>query len=98
MSTLHAAALRIELHISESQSLKAKRAVLRPLISRLTQMRVAVSEIDRQDAWQFATIGVAVIAPQAHRLDEIIETVKRTVYADPRLEVVEIAVSHLEEP
>ncbi|HLE38748.1 MAG TPA: DUF503 domain-containing protein [Acidimicrobiia bacterium] len=98
MSGLHAAALRIELHINESQSLKAKRAVLRPLISRLEKMRVAVSEVDHQDAWQFATIGVAVVAPQRRRLDEMIESVKRALYADPRLEVVEVSVSHLEKP
>ncbi len=98
MSPLRAAILRIELHINESQSLKAKRAVLRPLISRFEKMRLAVAEVDHQDSWQFATLGVAVVAPQSGRLDEVIESVKRTLYADPRLEVVEVAVSHVEEP
>ena len=97
MSPLRAAVLRIELHINESQSLKAKRAVLRPLIARLEKMRLAVAEVDHQDTWQFATLGVAVVAPQTGRLDEIIESVKRVLYSDPRLEVVTVAVTHVEE-
>lgn len=72
--------------------------MLRPLVARLEQLRVSVSEIDHQDAWQLATIGVAAVAPQAGRLDQIIETVKRVANSDPRLEVVAIEVSHLEEP
>ncbi len=97
MSSLHAAALRIELHINESQSLKAKRAVLRPLLARLEKMRLSVSEIDHQDTWQRAAVAVAVVAPGAARLGEIIESVKRVVYSDPRIEVAEITISHLEE-
>ena len=97
MSSLHAAAIRIDLHINESQSLKSKRAVLRPLLARLEKMHLSVAEIDHQDSWQLAAVGVAVVAPQAGRLIEIIESVKRVAYSDPRVEVVGISVSHLEE-
>ena len=97
MSSLHAAALRIELHINESQSLKAKRAVLRPLLARLEKLRVSVAEIEHQDSWHVAAVGVAVVAADAGRLGEVIETVKRVAYSDPRVEVMSIALSHLEE-
>jgi len=93
---MHAAALRIELHFPEPQSLKGKRAVLRPLVARLEKLGVAVSEVDHQNTWQRSALGVAVVAPQAHRLDEIIESVKRVVLGDPRVEVVAIEASHLE--
>jgi hypothetical protein len=93
---MHAAALRIELHLPEPQSLKAKRAVLRSLVARLEKLGVAVSEVDHQNTWQRSALGVAAVAPQAHRLDEIIESVKRGVLGDPRVEVVAIETSHLE--
>lgn len=95
---MQAAAVRIELRVPESRSLKAKRAALRPLLAKLEAMNVGVSEVGAQDAWQKAVIGVAVVAPRLRRLDEIVESVKRVLYADPRLEVVSVTVSHLESP
>ena len=95
---MHAAALRIELRVPESQSLKAKRAVLRPVIARLEAMRVGVAEVGHQNAWQLATVGVAVVAPQRSRLDTLVEAVKRSLVVDPRLEVLEVTVSYWEKP
>lgn len=98
MSSLHAVAIRFGLHIDEAQSLKSKRAVLRPLLARLEKLKVSVAEIGHQNAWQQATIAVAVVAADAGRLGEVVETVRRIVYADPRIAVTSIEVSHLEEP
>lgn len=98
MSQLHAAAVVIDLHIGESQSLKSKRAVLRPLLARLERMRLSVAEIGHQDSWQLATIAVAAVASDAARLTDLVESVRRVVYSDPRVDVSSITVSHLEEP
>lgn len=98
MSSLHAVAIRIGLHINDSQSLKSKRSVLRPLLARLEKLRVSVAEIGHQDSWQQATIAVAVVAADAGRMGEVVETVKRIAYSDPRIEVTSIEISHLEEP
>jgi uncharacterized protein len=95
---MHVAAVRIELRIPGPRSLKGKRAVLRPVVARLRRLEVAVSEVDHQDAWQRAAIGVAVVAPQASRLEEVIGAVKRAVNGDPTIEVISIGVSHLERP
>ncbi len=97
MSHLHAAAVRIDLHINESRSLKAKRSVLRPLLARLEKLRISVAEVAHQDHWQLATIAVAVVAADAARLTETVETIKRIVYSDPRVEVAAVEVFHLEE-
>ncbi len=95
--SLHAAAVTIGLHINESQSLKAKRAVLRPLLARLEKLRISVAEVAHQDHWQQATIAVAVVAADAARLIETLETVKRIVHSDPRIDVTDLVVTHLEE-
>jgi uncharacterized protein YlxP (DUF503 family) len=91
-----AAALRFELRLAEVRSLKAKRALLRPVIRRLKAMELSVSEVDHQDEWKRATIGVALVAPQAGRLEELIAGAQRALLDDPTIEVIEMDVSHLE--
>jgi uncharacterized protein YlxP (DUF503 family) len=96
---MKAAALRFELHIPGSESLKEKRAVLRPLIERLRrQLSVSVSEVDYQDTWQRVGLGVAVVAPDGGRLDTLIERIRRLVGENLEVEVCEVAVYYLEEP
>ena len=91
-------ALRIELRLGEVRSLKAKRAILRPVVRRLKAMELSVSEVDHQDAWQRATLGVAIVAPQASRIDEVVARVQRSLLDDPTIAVVELDVTHLEVP
>lgn len=95
---MYAVAVRIELRIPGPRSLKGKRAVLRPVIARLRKLDVAVSEVDHQDTWQRAALGVAAVAPQMSRLEEVIGAVKRAVHDDPTIEVIAIEISHLERP
>lgn len=95
---MHAAALRFELRIPEAQSLKAKRSVLRPVLRRLKQRELSVAEVDHQDDWQRASVGVAVVAPQRRRLDEIVNGLHRAMLEDPTVELIEMDVSYLEAP
>ncbi len=95
---MHVSLLRVELRIPESQSLKAKRSVLKRLVARLEAMKVAVSEVANQDKWQAATLGIAVVAPQPGRVDEVAASVERALYDDPRVEVVAIHREHAEAP
>ena len=63
---MHAAALRLEIRIPEARSLKDKRRILKALCSGLTSsFPVAVSEVGFQDQWQRATLGAAMVSPQA---------------------------------
>ncbi len=60
--------LTFEIFIPASQSLKEKRFVLKSLKDRLkNKFNASVAEIEFQDKWQRAAIGVAVIGnAQAH--------------------------------
>ena len=95
---MHTAALRLELRIPDARSLKAKRSVLRPVLRRLRERDLSVAEVDHQDDWQRATIGVAVVAPQRGRLDEIVDGLQRMMLEDSTVELIEMGVSYLEEP
>ncbi len=95
---MRAAALRIEVHLFHGQSLKEKRAVLRPVIEGLRRLlSVSVAEVDDHDHWQKAAIGVALVAPDAARLDELITRIQRYFDDQLELEVVQVGVYHMEE-
>ena len=65
------ALLQIELHLPYSHSLKDKRMALRSVKDRLRKrFNVSVSELDHQDLWQRAQIGVASIGPDAGYLED----------------------------
>lgn len=95
---MRAVALRFEIHIRHSQSLKDKRAVIRPLVEGLRKLvSVSVAEVDHHDAWQRAAIGVAVVAADASRLDALITRVRHYFDDQLELDVVKVEVHHMEE-
>ncbi|HEX5366330.1 MAG TPA: DUF503 domain-containing protein [Acidimicrobiales bacterium] len=95
---MHAAALKIELYLRESRSLKAKRALVRPVIEGVARRhRVSVSEVGHQDAWHLATVGVAAVAPSHRRLDDLLDDVERFVWSFPEVEVLRIDRLWIEE-
>lgn len=94
-----ACAIRIELRVIDVQSLKGKRAVLRPHIERMRRMAsISVAEVDHHDLWQRATIGVAVVTPDRRSLDSMVAKIRRYVDGQVDIELVEMTVSYLEEP
>ena len=94
---MHAAALRIELYLRECRSLKAKRALIRPVIEGLVRRhRVSVSEVAHHDAWHLATVGVAAVAPTQAHLRDLLDDVERFVWSFPEVEVVDTERTWLE--
>jgi uncharacterized protein YlxP (DUF503 family) len=53
--------LTLEIFISDSQSLKDKRMVVRSLKDRLRKFNVSVAECEHQDLWQRSTLGVVSV-------------------------------------
>jgi uncharacterized protein YlxP (DUF503 family) len=57
------AAIRLELSLPESGSLKTKRQMLRSLMDKLrSRFGAAVAEVGDQDLWQRAAVGVALVS------------------------------------
>jgi len=63
------AVLSVELHIPYAQSLKDKRMVLRRVKDRLQKFNVAVSEVEYQDVWQRAGLGVVAISTTTEHVE-----------------------------
>lgn len=94
---MHAAAVCFELRVPESRSLKAKRAAVRPIVDGLRhRLHVSVAEVDHQDTWQRAAIGVAVVAESSRHLEQVLATVERFVANAPDVELLGEETCYLE--
>ena len=72
--------VRIELHLPAAASLKDKRSVVRSLKERIRErVHAAVSEVDHQDLWQRAALGVAVVSGERRQVAEMLQSVRRLV-------------------
>lgn len=72
--------VRIELHLPGCRSLKDKRSIVRSLKDRLrARLNAAVAEVEHQDLWQRAALGVAVVSGESHHVDEQLEAVRHQV-------------------
>jgi uncharacterized protein YlxP (DUF503 family) len=94
---VHAVALRFDLHVPASRSLKAKRAVIRPVVDGLRhRFKVSVAEVDYQDQWQRASIGVALVDSSVSHLEQVMASVERFVAAAPDIDLLDIETAWLE--
>lgn len=96
---MRVAALRVDLHIPAAQSLKEKRAALRPVVAGIRKLgSYSVAEVANQDFWQRATLGVATVARDGKALEMQIDALHRYLDACLEVEVVDVRRSDVEEP
>jgi uncharacterized protein YlxP (DUF503 family) len=96
---MRVAALRIELHLPAPQSLKEKRAVLRPVIEGMRRLgSYSVAEVGHHDLWQRAAIGVAIVAPDGEGLARQVSKFRRYLDEQLEVEVLDVLISELEDP
>jgi len=69
---------RFDLHIPHSGSLKEKRAVLRPVVERIrNKLHVSVAEVDHQDLWQRAAVGVTCVSGTSGQCRKLLQEVEK---------------------
>jgi uncharacterized protein YlxP (DUF503 family) len=85
---MHVGVARVELHIPQSRSLKAKRAVIKPIVEGLRhRFALAVAEVGYQDKWQRALIGLAVVSETHAHAEEVVAAAERWIWSRPDIEV-----------
>jgi uncharacterized protein YlxP (DUF503 family) len=78
---------RLRLRLPENGSLKGKRGVVKSLCARLqNEFRVAAAEVESNDLWQIAEIGVACVSNERAHADALLARVVRYV-EDTRLDL-----------
>ncbi len=73
---MNVAVCRMDLRLPENSSLKGKRRVVKSITSRVSaKFNVAIAEVDNQDAWQHATLGISCISSDGRHANEMISRV-----------------------
>ena len=86
---------KITLRLPENHSLKGKRRVIASISSRLRgKFNVSVAEVDDNEAWQLATLGIACVSNDSRHANEVLESV--VAYIENGREEVEL-VTHQQE-
>ena len=81
--------LSLELHFPSIQSLKEKRSILRSIKDRIRKLNVGIAELNHQDLWQRATLGVVAIGQSKLNTEKALNSVVQEIDRhDPELIVV----------
>lgn len=76
---------KIVLSIDEAFSLKDKRQIVRSIIERLkARFNASVAEVDMNDKWQLAVIGVSCVSNEAAHADSMLSNIVNFIENDGR--------------
>jgi uncharacterized protein YlxP (DUF503 family) len=68
--------------------LKDKRSAIKPIIEGARRRyAVAAAEVDHQNSWQLATIGMAAVSGTAGHAKSVLDAAERFVWSFPEIEV-----------
>ncbi|AEG61018.1 DUF503 domain-containing protein [Desulforamulus ruminis] len=88
--------MTVELFIGEANTLKDKRRVLKSIIDRIrSRFNVSIAEVDHQDLWQRATLGVAVVSNETNHVHQMMDTVIRSIESNGGAELIQYSTEIL---
>jgi uncharacterized protein YlxP (DUF503 family) len=87
---MHVSVCQIELRLPENHSLKGKRQVIKSIITRLqNKFNVSVAEVDNQNLWQLATLGIACVSNHRRHANETLSNVVKFIVQNyPNVELL----------
>jgi uncharacterized protein YlxP (DUF503 family) len=81
--------LALDVLLGDVHSLKEKRSLVRPVVAELRRkFDVSAAEAGHLDLHRRALIGVAVVAPDAAHVRDVLDSCERLVEQRPELEVL----------
>ncbi len=84
---MHVGVCRIRFRLPENLSLKGKRRVLKSITSRVgNKFNVSVAEVDDQDLWQLATLGISCVSNDKRHANQVLSRVVDFI-TDSRFEI-----------
>ena len=82
--------LQVELLIPDSASLKEKRMVLKSIKQRLSnKFNISVAEVDHQDLWQRATLGIAMVSNENRHITQAMDKILNFIDEQDQSQVVD---------
>lgn len=78
-------------------SLKEKRHVVKSILADIGSAHpIAVAEVDHQDLWQRATLGIAAVSSSPGQVDRMLHTITTDLDRRDDVEVLGVGWSYLE--
>ena len=87
---------KIVLSIDNAFSLKEKRRVIKSIIGRVkAKFNASIAEVDMNDTWQNAVLGVACVSNEAGHTDSMLENIVRFIEKDGRVILVDYSIERI---
>lgn len=94
---MHVAAIRVELRVRDMHSLKDKRRVVKSILADIGRAHpVGIAEVDHQDLWQRATLGIAAVSASPGHVDRMLRAVTSDLDKRNDVELLGTTWSYLE--
>ncbi len=81
-------ACELRLLIVGAHSLKEKRKALKSLKDRLSRMNVSVAEVDDNDKWQAATLGITLVSNETAFIQSVIDKIIQGIELTGEIEIL----------
>lgn len=83
--------LKVELFLSEPQSLKDKRRIIKSLVDKIkNKFNIAVAEIGRLDSWNYCEIGLVCISNESGHTDSMMNSAINFIENQGTVELTDI--------
>jgi uncharacterized protein YlxP (DUF503 family) len=94
---MHIGVCTIELRLPGNASLKGKRSVIKSMVTRIgREFNVSIAEVDAQNAWQRAVLGVACVSSSASYAHGLLERVVQWIESHrPDVELLDYQIELL---
>jgi len=94
---VHVGVCTIELRLPGNDSLKGKRRIIKSIIARVgQQFNVSIAEVESQDTWQRAVLGVSGVSSSAEYVHGQMERVVEWIETNrPDVEILEYYIELL---
>jgi uncharacterized protein YlxP (DUF503 family) len=94
---MHIGVCTIELRLPGNGSLKGKRSVIKSIVVRVgREFNVSIAEVDAQNAWQRAVLGIACVSSSAGYAHGLLERVVQWIETNrPDVELLEYHIELL---
>lgn len=82
--------MKLSIHATGANSLKAKRQVVRSVKDRVkSRFNVSIAEVDDHDLWQRVSLGIAVVASDAAHADSQLQNILSFISAN--VDILDVA-------
>ena len=82
-------ACELRMVILGAHSLKEKRKVLKSIKDRLSRMNVSVAEVDDNDKWQAATLGISMVSNETAFIHSVIDRIISNIEGNGQVEILD---------